>query len=158
MNERVVIDQRSSCRDRHVTHITNLTPLNQRTNSYIKAASVAHLGRLFFTVNIWTSALTQWTTCLSASVQHLWLKSSIAGLQVTTVRPCWWSRERAFLSSGNFEKKNYTVLNASMAALSSGCKPSINIRIPSHVRPRMYRLCKEFTHSLKLDSLPLVSI
>ena len=49
MNERVVIDQRSSCRDRHVTHITNLTPLNQRTNSYIKAASVAHLGRLFFT-------------------------------------------------------------------------------------------------------------
>ena len=29
-----------------------------------------------------------------------WL--SIAGLHVTSRRPCWWSRKNAFLSSGNY--------------------------------------------------------
>ena len=56
VNESVVIGQRVSCRVRHVTHITNLTAINLRTNSCIKAASVVQFGRLFFTVYISTSA------------------------------------------------------------------------------------------------------
>ena len=57
---------------------------------------------------------------------------SIAGLQVTSRRPCWWSITKAFLSAGKwtlfwckFSRKNYFVLTTNMAALSRGCKPRI---------------------------------
>ena len=117
VNQRVVIGQRPSCRVRHVTHITKLTAINLRTNSYIKEASVAQFRRLFFTVNIWTSAF-KIKLVSSQSEPHVHrpacnicaqLNSSIAGLQVTTWRPCWWLRKKAFISSGNFEKKFYCI-------------------------------------------------
>ena len=54
----------------------------------------------------------------------------IAGLQVTSRRPCWWSRTKAFLSAGKwtlfwckFSRKISFVLTTNMAALSRGCKP-----------------------------------
>ena len=59
--------------------------------------------------------------------------NSIAGLQVTSRRPCWWSRTKAFLSAGKwtlfwckFSRKISFVLTTNMAALSRGCKPRIN--------------------------------
>ena len=58
--------------------------------------------------------------------------ASIAGLQVTSQRPCWWSRTKAFLSAGKwtlfwckFRRKISFVLTTNMAALSRGCKPRI---------------------------------
>ena len=52
VNESVVIGQRASCRVTHVTHVTDLTAIDLRTNSYMKAASVAQFRRLLFTVYI----------------------------------------------------------------------------------------------------------
>ena len=59
-------------------------------------------------------------------------REAIAGLHVTSRRPYWRSRTKAFLSSGNltlfsckFFKKNSIVLTLNMAALSRGCKPRI---------------------------------
>ena len=54
---------------------------------------------------------------------------NIAGLHLTSRRPCRWSRKKVFVSSGNqtlfscslFEKK-YIVLIPNIAALSRGCK------------------------------------
>ena len=52
----------------------------------------------------------------------------LAGLHVTSRRPCWWSRTKAFLSSGNklyfhvnSSRKTSIVLTPNMAALSRGC-------------------------------------
>ena len=59
-------------------------------------------------------------------------REAIAGLHVTSRRPYWRPRTKAFLSSGNltlfsckFFKKNSIVLTFNMAALSRGCKPRI---------------------------------
>ena len=59
-------------------------------------------------------------------------REAIAGLHVTSRRPYWRSRTKAFLSSGNltlfsckFFKKYSIVLTFNMAALSRGCKPRI---------------------------------
>ena len=49
-------------------------------------------------------------------------REAIAGLHVTSRRPYWRSRTKAFLSSGNL---TLFVLTFSMAALSRGCKPRI---------------------------------
>ena len=56
----------------------------------------------------------------------------VAGLQVTSRRPCWWSRTKVFLSAGNwtlfwckFSRKISFALTTNMAALSRGCKPRI---------------------------------
>ena len=58
----------------------------------------------------------------------------IAGLQVTSRRPCWWSKTKAFLSAGKwtlfwckFFPKISFVLTTNMAALSRGCKPRIGV-------------------------------
>ena len=60
------------------------------------------------------------------------LRLIIAGLQVTSRLPCWWSRTKAFLSAGKwtlfwckFSRKISFVLTTNMAALSRGCKPRI---------------------------------
>ena len=54
----------------------------------------------------------------------------IAGLQVTSRRPCWWSRSKAFLSAEKwtlfwwkFNRKISFVLTTNMAPLSRGCTP-----------------------------------
>ena len=59
-------------------------------------------------------------------------KFSIVGLQVTSRRPCWRSRTKAFLSAGKwtlfwckFSRKISFALTTNMAALSRGCKPRI---------------------------------
>ena len=44
----------------------------------------------------------------------------IAGLHVTSRRPCWWSRTKAF--HVNFSSKISIVLTPNMGALSRGCK------------------------------------
>ena len=56
----------------------------------------------------------------------------IAGLQVTSRRPCWESRTKAFLSAGKwtllwckFSRKISFVLTTNLASLSRGCKPRI---------------------------------
>ena len=56
----------------------------------------------------------------------------IAGLQVTSRRPCWWSRTKTFLSAGKwtlfwckFSRKISFVLTTNMASLSRGYKPRI---------------------------------
>ena len=60
---------------------------------------------------------------------------AIAGLHVTSRRPCWWSRTKAFLSSAlgsklyfhvNSSRKYSFVLTPNMADLSRGCKPRIS--------------------------------
>ena len=59
--------------------------------------------------------------------------SPIAGLHVTSARPChWWSRTKAFLSSRNqtlfsriSSRKNSLVFTPNLAALSRGCKRRI---------------------------------
>ena len=65
----------------------------------------------------------------------------IAGLQVTSRRPCWWSRTKGSLSAGKwtlfwckFSRRISFVLTTNMAALSRGCKP----RISYHWRADMY--------------------
>ena len=61
---------------------------------------------------------------------------AVAGLHVTSQQPCWWSRTKAFLSSGNltpfsckFFQKNFYCIDykhtTNMAALSRGCKQRI---------------------------------
>ena len=61
---------------------------------------------------------------------------AVAGLHVTSRQPCWRSRTKAFVSSGNltpfsckfFEKNFYCIDHqhtTNMAALSRGCKPRI---------------------------------
>ena len=61
---------------------------------------------------------------------------AVAGLHVTSQQPCWWSRTKAFLSSGNltpfsckFFQKNFYCIDyqhtTNMAPLSRGCKPRI---------------------------------
>ena len=62
---------------------------------------------------------------------HPILLQTIATLHVTSRRPCWWSRTKAFLSSGihvNSSGKISIVLTPNMAALSRGCKPRIDRR------------------------------
>ena len=56
------------------------------------------------------------------------IRTTIAGLQVTSRQPCWWSRTKAFLSAGKwtlfwckFGRKISFVLTTNMAALSRGC-------------------------------------
>ena len=64
----------------------------------------------------------------------------IAGFHVTSRRPCWWSRTKAFLSSGNltlfsckfFEKKKILLQTTNMAALSRGCKSRKQSKITLH--------------------------
>ena len=58
--------------------------------------------------------------------------SSIACLHVTSRRPCWWSRTKAFSPLGtklyfhvNSARKYSFVLTPNMAALLRGCKPRI---------------------------------
>ena len=60
------------------------------------------------------------------------LKLRIAGLQVTSRRPCWWSRTKASLSAGKWtlfwckiSRRISFVLTTNMAALSRGCNPRI---------------------------------
>ena len=155
VNESVVIGQGASCRVRHVTHITKLTAINLRTNSYIKAASVAQFRRLFFTVYIWTSAF-KIKLVSSQSEPHVHrpacnicaqLNSSIAGLHVTSRRPCWWSRTKSFLSSGNFEEKYYCIdpQNGHLVKWLQTKNKYTNSFTRATKNARMFRLCKEFT-------------
>ena len=67
----------------------------------------------------------------------LFVLSFIAGLHVTSRRPCWWSRTKAFSPLGtklyfqvNSSRKYSFVLTPNMAALSRGCKPRIHNRQP----------------------------
>ena len=68
-------------------------------------------------------------SCPSPPSPHPILLPTIATLHVTSRRPCWWSRTKAFLSSGihvNSSGKISIVLTPNMAALSRGCKPRID--------------------------------
>ena len=60
-------------------------------------------------------------------------KQRIAGLQVTSQRPCWWSRTKHFSPLEtklhfrvNSSRKRSIALTTNMAALSRGCKPRID--------------------------------
>ena len=151
MNKSVVIGKRASCRVRHVTHITNLTAINLRTNSYIKAASVAQFRRLFFTVYISTSAFKIKLVSSQSEPRVHRPGCNICDSTLVLLVCKWWhgghvgDQEQKHFSPLGTSRKNTIVLTPNMAALSRGYKPRISIRIPSHVRPRIYRLCKEFT-------------
>ena len=97
---------------------TGLSPRKNNGESLLSKMSVKRPGRGFFLYTV--------------EGEIPWRREAIAGLHVTSRRPYWRSRTKAFLSSGNltlfsckFFKKNSIVLTLNMAALSRGCKPRI---------------------------------
>ena len=70
----------------------------------------------------------------------------IAGLHMTSRRPCWWLRTKAFLSSGNltlFSRIDHQGTTI-MAALSLGRKPRIAWSKPPHEIWRSSYCCRLF--------------
>ena len=80
----------------------------------------------------------------------------IAGLHVTSRRPCWRSRTKGFLSSGNWIyfhvnslRKNSVLLTPNMGALSHGCIPRIIRRsISSGLYDIHVRICVAYLRIL----------
>ena len=111
----------------------------QKTQSETKKKEV--LSDLIFLSNSGWAALTSCTRHQAARGSPRWgpldLKfQAVAGLHVTSRQPCWQSRTKAFVSSGNltpfsckfFEKNFYCIDHqhtTNMAALSRGCKPRV---------------------------------
>ena len=87
---------------------TGLSPRKNNGESLLSKMSVKRPGRGFFLYTV--------------EGEIPWRREAIAGLHVTSRRPYWRSRTKAFLSSGNL---TLFVLTFSMAALSRGCKPRI---------------------------------
>ena len=87
---------------------TSLSPRKNNGKTLLSKMSVKRPGEAFFPVTV------------EGEIPRR--REAIAGLHVTSRRPYWRSRTKAFLSSGNL---TLFVLTFSMAALSRGCKPRI---------------------------------
>ena len=97
---------------------TSLSPRKNNGKTLLSKMSVKRPGEAFFPVTV------------EGEIPRR--REAIAGLHVTSRRPYWRSKTKAFLSSGNLTlfsgklfKKNSVVLTFNLAALSRGCKPRI---------------------------------
>ena len=74
----------------------------------------------------------------------------IAGLHVTSRRPCWWSVTTEYFHV-NSSRKNSILLTPNMAALSRGCKPRITRRsVSSGLYDIHVRICVAYLRLIQL--------